>query len=89
MGICSTKAAVSVQPPLLEKQTDVQVEAGNITGTLQNTLLDLKKVRKVRCLNLEKNRLFKRRRESEREKQQVETPCTAALELLGPPCGES
>lgn len=89
MGVCGTKAAVRVQLPRVEKQTDVQMETGNIKSTLQNTLLDLKKVRKVRGLNLEKSCLFKRRRESEREKQQVDTPCTAALEPLSPPSGES
>jgi len=86
MGVCGTKTAVTVHHPAPAKQTDVRVDAGNVTGALHTTLLDLKKVRKVRCLNLEKSGLFNRRRECEREKQQVETPCTAALEPL---CGES
>lgn len=80
---------MNVNLPHVEKQTDVHVETGNVKGAIQSTLLDLKKVRKVRSLNLEKSCLFQRRRESEREKMQAESPSTATPETPNVVSGES
>lgn len=80
MGHCSSKSAVTLPIPIIAPQTDLQVEKSNLTGTLQSNLLDLRKVRKVRRLDLDKSGLFRRRL----EKQIVETPSTAALDTNTP-----
>jgi len=80
MGVCGSKSIPQVQLPRLEVQTEVRMDAGSLKGSLQSSLLDLKKVRKVRSLNLERNFLFQKRRESEKSK--TNTPCTASGEWL-------